>query len=213
MKSIRTFLIPAGLIAALALPGASFAQVNAPQAPPAGAQHGARHHGGFMRALQGLNLSADQQSRIKALVAQFHQAHPKGSPRDPQAAKALHDQVLGILTPAQQAQLKANKKAARGNEAGEGAGEKPNGAEAGEAPGGAEHGGRMMQRFAALNLSAQQQTQIQSLIAQFRQAHPQGSPRDPQAMQTLRSQINAVLTPAQQQQLKGMEQNRDGGGR
>jgi len=200
VKSIRTFLIPAGLIAALALPGASFAQVNVPAPPPAGAQQGARHHGGFMRAMRGLNLSADQQSRIKALVDQFHQAHPKGSPHDPQAAKAMHDQVLAILTPAQQAQFKANMQAARGTEAGEHAGEKP-------------EGSRMMQRFASLNLSAQQRTQVQNLIDQFHQAHPKGSPRDPQAIQALHSQINDVLTPAQQEQLKQMETNRDGGGR
>ncbi|MFN2528931.1 MAG: hypothetical protein ABR584_09485 [Candidatus Baltobacteraceae bacterium] len=194
MKSIRSFLIPAGLVAALALPNASFAQANAPLVPAAGAQQGVRHHGRFMRAIHTLNLSADQQSKIKALVDQFHQAHPKGSPRDPQAAKALHDQILGMLTPAQQVQLKASMHAARGNETARG-------------------DRRMMHRFAALNLSAEQQTQIKSLIDQFRQAHPKDSRPDPQAMQTLRSEINAVLTPAQQQQLKGMQPNRDGGGR
>jgi len=191
------------LIAALALPSASFAQLNAPPASPAGAQHGARHHGGFMRAMRGLNLSADQQFKIMTLVTAFHQAHPKGSPRDPQAAKALHDQIRGILTPAQQAQLKTNIQTARAKEAGEAA----------EAPGTGQGGARMIPRFAALNLNAQQQTQIQSLIDQFHQAHPKGSQRDPQAMQTLRTQINAVLTPAQQQQLKGMEEHREGGGR
>ena len=204
MKSIRTFLVPAGMLVALALPSASLAQVNAPQQPPAGVQQAARHHGGFMRAIQGLNLSADQQSKITALMTAYHQAHPKGSPRDPQAAKALHDQVMAVLTPAQQAQLQANMQAMRANAR--------QGGEQGEASEGPQGGGRMMQRFAALNLSDQQKTQIQNLIAQFRQAHPQGSPRDPQAMQTLRSQINAVLTPAQQQQLQQMENNGEGGG-
>lgn len=208
MKSIRTLLIPAGLIAALALPSASFAQVNAPQMPAGQQQRGA-HRGGFMRAMHGLNLSADQQSRIKALVDQFHQAHPKGSPRDPQAAKALHDQVMSVLTPAQQTQFKANMQAMRAGQPGE----RPDGADANGPAQGNGGGGRMMQRFAALGLSDQQKTQIQGLIDQYRQTHPQGSPRDPQAMQTLRSQINAVLTPAQQQQLQQMQQNQGGGGR
>lgn len=200
MKSIRALLIPAGLITALALPSASFAQVSAPQPPAAQHQRGRARHGRFMHAMRGLDLSTDQQSRIKALVGQFHQAHPKGSPRDPQAAKALHDQVMAVLTPAQQAQFKANMQAMRAK----GPGERP---DAGR--------GGMMQRFAALGLSDQQKTQIQSLLDQFHQAHPKGSPRDPQAMQTLRSQIHALLTPAQQQQLQQMQQNRDadGGGR
>ena len=207
MKSIRTFLVPAALVAALALPSASFAQAEQPQ-PPAGAQQEAPHrHGGFMRAMQGLNLTADQQAKIKTLMDQFHAAHPKGSPRDPQAAKALHEQLMAVLTPTQQAQLKTNMQAMR---AGGAPGERPDGAETGS---GGPRASRMLQRFAALNLSDQQKTQIQNLIDQFRQAHPQGSPRDPAAMQTLRSQINAVLTPAQQQQLQQMEGNPDGGGR
>ncbi|HEV7179892.1 MAG TPA: hypothetical protein VGN11_08470, partial [Candidatus Baltobacteraceae bacterium] len=49
-----------------------------------------------------------------------------------------------------------------------------------------------------------QKSKIEALTAQFRAAHPAGSARDPQAMATLRQQINAVLTPQQQQQLVQM---------
>lgn len=208
MKPMRTFLIPAAMIAALALPAVSLAQ-TAPNAPPSQGQTGHSHRGGFMHAMKNLNLSADQKSRIDALMTAYHQAHPKGSAHDPAAMKALHDQVLAILTPAQQTQLKANMTAMR-QRTGEtaGANGQDNDDHAGT-PGAGNPGDRMMQRFASLNLSDSQKTQIQNLVAQFRQAHPQGSPRDPQAMKTLHDQINAVLTPQQQQQMQAMRANHE----
>ena len=59
-----------------------------------------------------------------------------------------------------------------------------------------------------LNLTPQQQTQIEQIRRQFRHAHPKGSARDPQAMKDMRDKIMAVLTPAQQAQLKGDMQKR-----
>ena len=192
MKSFRSFLIPAGLAVALAMPAGAMAQ-NAPApAPGAPAHSGKHHHMGMKRMMQGLNLTADQQSRIQALITSFHQAHPKGSAPDAAAREALHAQIMNVLTPAQQAQFKANLAAAK---AGPDRDDKNGGDE------GARHGG-MMQRFASLNLSDAQKTQIQNLMTQFRQAHPKGSAPDPAARQALRQQIMNVLTPQQQAQLQ-----------
>ncbi|HEV2262307.1 MAG TPA: hypothetical protein VGR69_08485, partial [Candidatus Rubrimentiphilum sp.] len=55
-----------------------------------------------------------------------------------------------------------------------------------------------------------QQSQIKQLIDQYRQAHPRGSAPDPQAREQLRSQITAILTPAQQAQLKTQMQQARG---
>ncbi|GAC1657239.1 MAG: hypothetical protein NVS9B12_09250 [Vulcanimicrobiaceae bacterium] len=186
MTQIRRLLTPVAMVAALAFPSLALAQTTpSPAAPP---PHGMHHHGFFMREMQSLNLTADQQAKVAALRAQFEQAHPKGSPPDPQAFKAFHEQLLAVLTPAQQTQFKADLKAHR------------------EEQGSAEHPDHknMMDRFEALNLSATQKTQIQSLIDQFQKTHPEGSPHDPNAMQTLHQQIEAILTPAQLQQLREM---------
>ncbi|PZR56630.1 MAG: hypothetical protein DLM50_07900 [Candidatus Meridianibacter frigidus] len=67
-----------------------------------------------MHLLRELNLSADQTQRIQGRVQQYRAAHPKGSPKDRQAAKALRGQILAVLTPEQQARLKTLRKSARG---------------------------------------------------------------------------------------------------
>ena len=76
--------------------------------------------------------------------------------------------------------------------------------------------GKGMRRFKNLHLTQQQQTQIKSLMDQFRQAHPRGSQPDPQARQALHSQIKALLTPQQLAQLKAdrakMREHREGTG-
>jgi Spy/CpxP family protein refolding chaperone len=69
-----------------------------------------------------------------------------------------------------------------------------------------QHGDRMMHRFDDLNLSDQQKSQIQTLLQNYRQAHPRGSAPDPDARKQLRDQINAVLTPDQQAKLKADEE-------
>jgi hypothetical protein len=56
-------------------------------------------------------------------------------------------------------------------------------------------------RFGRLGLSGDQQQRIQSLINQYSQTHPEGSPRDPGATHELRRQIMGVLSPDQQNQL------------
>lgn len=59
-----------------------------------------------------------------------------------------------------------------------------------------------MRMFRDLNLSDQQKTQIQSIVQQYRQAHPRGSQPDPQARKQMRDQIMNVLTPQQRTQLQ-----------
>jgi Spy/CpxP family protein refolding chaperone len=69
-----------------------------------------------------------------------------------------------------------------------------------------QHGDRMMHRFDNLNLSDQQKSQLQTLMQNYRQAHPRGSTPDPDARKQLRDQIDAVLTPDQRAQLKADEE-------
>jgi len=77
------------------------------------------------------------------------------------------------------------------------------------------HGGfGFMRAMRGLNLSTQQQSQIQQLVQQYRQTHPRGSTPDPQSRKDLRTKVMAVLTPAQQAQLKTqMEQRQSQSGR
>jgi len=63
----------------------------------------------------------------------------------------------------------------------------------------------MMHRFDDLNLSDQQKQQIQTLMQNYRQAHPRGSAPDPDARKQLRDQVDAILTPDQRAQLKADE--------
>ena len=71
------------------------------------------------------------------------------------------------------------------------------------------HGGfGFMREMRSLNLSTQQQAQIKQLTQQYRQSHPRGSTTDPQARKDLRTKVMAVLTPAQQQQLKADQAKR-----
>jgi Spy/CpxP family protein refolding chaperone len=61
---------------------------------------------------------------------------------------------------------------------------------------------RWMKRFGHLNLSGDQQQRIGSMIDQYSQGHPQGSPVDRNANRELRRQIMGVLTPDQQNQFR-----------
>ena len=116
MFSFRSMLVPAALVTALAVPATGFAQVQPAQGQLSPAQgQGERHRGGFgfMREMRELNLSAQQQSQIQQLVQSYRQAHPRGSAPDPQARKDLRTKIMAVLTPAQQAQLKADEQKRR----------------------------------------------------------------------------------------------------
>ena len=110
MFNLRSLLVPAALATALAIPAAGFAQVQPSAASLTQPTQGRRHGGfGFMREMRSLNLSAQQQSQIKQLMAQYRQSHPRGSAPDPQARKDLRAKVMAVLTPAQQQKLKADQ--------------------------------------------------------------------------------------------------------
>src|SRR5580700_7206557 len=59
-----------------------------------------------------------------------------------------------------------------------------------------------MRRLAHLNLSGDQQQRVQSLIGQYSQAHPEGSPVDRNASRALRQQLIGVLNSDQQNQYR-----------
>ena len=61
---------------------------------------------------------------------------------------------------------------------------------------------RWTKRFGHLNLSGDQQQRVQSIINQYSQAHPQGSPRDPGSARELRHQLMGVLSSDQQNQFR-----------
>lgn len=59
---------------------------------------------------------------------------------------------------------------------------------------------RWTKRLAGINLSAQQQQQVQHLLDAFASRHPAGSPHDSEGARALHEQIFSLLTPQQQSQ-------------
>ncbi len=86
----------------------SVAPLSAQQLGAAAARSHQAH--GFMRMLHSLNLSDQQKAQIKTMVQQYRQQHPQGSAPDHQARKALREQIMGVLTPAQKEKLRAEMK-------------------------------------------------------------------------------------------------------
>ncbi|MGA8533256.1 MAG: hypothetical protein WB615_04020 [Candidatus Tumulicola sp.] len=60
---------------------------------------------------------------------------------------------------------------------------------------------RWTKQLNGINLSTQQQQQVQRLLDQFAAQHPAGSPRDHAGVRALGEQIFGVLNPQQQAQL------------
>jgi Spy/CpxP family protein refolding chaperone len=116
---MKTSQLMVGVLAAvLALPLAVSAQQTQPPPPPAQAQGPVTPNESVMqhrwaRHLGGLNLSSQQQQQIQSMVHQYSQAHPAGSPRDPQGARDLRRQIMGVLSPDQQNQLHQQMQARR----------------------------------------------------------------------------------------------------
>jgi Spy/CpxP family protein refolding chaperone len=111
MWAMKLFAL-AALAAALSLPIAVSAQQEPPtavQQAPAGTQQATpkvyRH---WSRLLNGVNLSNQQHQQIQSLLDQYAQAHPAGSPHVRGAGRQLRDQIFGILTQPQQAQVQQN---------------------------------------------------------------------------------------------------------
>ncbi|MGC1381115.1 MAG: hypothetical protein WA814_08850 [Candidatus Baltobacteraceae bacterium] len=104
-----------GLAVALAMPLGVCAQ-QTQQAPPAQAQarttpSEAKIQHRWQKRLGSLNLSGQQQQQIQSLIDQYSRSHPEGSPRDRDAAHALRQQIMGVLTSDQQGQLRAQMQA------------------------------------------------------------------------------------------------------
>jgi len=98
----------------MAAPGPAHAQMYPQQAPPPGYQQACPPrvtpsaqvlYERYMRRFGSLGLVAGQQQRIQSLIDSFSRVHPAGSPLDPAAMHALHDEVRGVLTPQQLALL------------------------------------------------------------------------------------------------------------
>jgi Spy/CpxP family protein refolding chaperone len=64
-------------------------------------------------------------------------------------------------------------------------------------------------RLRTLNLSNDQQQRIQSIIHEYSQSHPEGSPRGHGAMRELRRQLMGTLTGDQQNQFRQMHRGRN----
>lgn len=117
MRAMKLFAL-AALIAALSLPVAVSAQQAPPQPvtqqAPAGTQQATpKVYRKWSRLLNGVNLSNQQHDQIQNLLDQYAQAHPVGSQRVTGAARQLHDQIFGILTQQQQAQVQQNVQRAK----------------------------------------------------------------------------------------------------
>ena len=101
------------LLAAFAFPLAASAQtvpVPAPgaAAPAPAAHHYRHHHNRYMHAMRGLNLSDAQKQQIAGILKSSRGANKNADPQTRRAdARALHQQIEGVLTDAQRSQLHA----------------------------------------------------------------------------------------------------------
>jgi Spy/CpxP family protein refolding chaperone len=86
---------------------------SSPSATWSGAHH---RHNPLLKALEGLNLTPQQRTQIQGYVAAAKQADA-GADATPDQHRAdrqkLRAEIMGVLTPAQQAQLTATLKAQR----------------------------------------------------------------------------------------------------
>lgn len=104
MKSLLAGLI----FSILTLSGASVAVAQMPPQAPQCMQNRPRVtpteqklYDRAMRRYASLGLSPQQQGQIQALIAQYSQAHPAGTPLDEEATHELHRSILRVLTPQQ----------------------------------------------------------------------------------------------------------------
>lgn len=117
MNTIRIAALLA-CAAAIGTPLALRAQSQsvAQTAPTPGAMSGAHHghHNPLLKALKGLNLSDQQRQQIQGYVSATKTADANATPDQQRAdRKKLREEIFSVLTPAQQAQLKATLKAQR----------------------------------------------------------------------------------------------------
>ena len=177
-----------------------------------------RHHGGFERMAQQLNLTDQQKTQIQGFTQAGRQqalsikqdtsltpAQKRDKFRELRAS--THQQVLGVLTPDQQQQMKQMRSRHAGMGRGKGAGM-----------------GRGMGLMARLNLTDDQRAKIQPILQSSRQqaqAVRNDATLTPEQKQAkirdihrgTMTQMNSLLTPEQQQQWQEMRQHRGPGGK
>lgn len=182
-------------IAGLTLAATAWAQ--AAQAPGQGHKHGR----GQAQAFERLNLSQDQKAKLQSLRqterSQIDEIRNNSSLTDEQKKQQIgdlrkndHQQLLAVLTPDQQAQLKQMRQ---------------NGGKRG-----AFHAGR---RFQSLNLTDQQKSQLKPIFDSTRQqmqalrsdtslTAEQKHEKMQQIRQNQMTQMKSILTPEQLQELR-----------
>ncbi len=166
-----------------------------------GTEHGQKHARGPAQAFQQLNLTADQKSKVQSILqserTQVQALRGNASLSDEQKKQQVrelrktdHEQLLAVLTPEQQAQLKQMHK-----------------------QGGRRAAFNAGRRFQALNLTAEQKTQLQPIFQSTREqmqalrndtslTPEQKHEKMQQIRQNQMSQMKSILTPEQQQQLQ-----------
>jgi Spy/CpxP family protein refolding chaperone len=177
-----------------------------------------RHNGGFERMAQQLNLTDQQKTQIQGFTQAGRQqamSIKQDTSLTPEQKRdkfrelraSTHQQVLGVLTPDQQQQMKQLRSEHAGMGRGKGAGM-----------------GHGMGPMAKLNLTDEQRAKIQPILqASRQQAHAVRNdttltPQQKHAKmrdihQDTMIQMNSLLTPEQQQQWQQMRQHRGPGGK
>jgi Spy/CpxP family protein refolding chaperone len=172
-----------------------------------------RHNGGFERMAQQLNLTDQQKTQIQDFTQagrQQAQSIKQDTTLTPEQKRdkfrelraSTHQQVLGVLTPKQQEQMKQLRSQHAGMGYGKGAGM-----------------GHRMGPMAKLNLTDEQRAKIQPILQSSRQqAHAvrndntltpeQKKAKMREIHQGAMTQMNSLLTPEQQQQWEQMRQHR-----
>jgi len=198
------------MFACLALSATMLAQ--APQVQGAQGARGHAHAAG--RVFEGLNLTADQKTRLQSLLQEQRSqmqalrnntslTAEQKKQQSRELRKTNHEQLLAILTPEQQAQLKQMHQQRAGRRA-------------------SFNDGR---RFQALNLTAEQKSQLKPIFESTRQemkalrgdtslTPEQKREKMQQIRQNQMTQLKSILTPEQQQQLqqgRGRRMHKGGG--
>jgi Spy/CpxP family protein refolding chaperone len=105
--SLRSLALVAAL-SSIVIPAAVSAQQASP--PPAAPAPAAAECGGGHGAnpMAGIQLTPAQHQQIKSFREAFRAQYPCGSKVPKTAREQLQQQIMGVLTPAQQAQYQAN---------------------------------------------------------------------------------------------------------
>jgi Spy/CpxP family protein refolding chaperone len=186
---------------------ATAAVAQTAQTPAQGERQGWKH-GGKGRSLEALNLTSEQKSKLQALQeeqrSKMQALRGNTSLTEDQKKQQMrelrqsnHQQMLSILTPEQQAQMKELHAKHEGRREGFKAG----------------------RGFQALNLSEQQKAQMKPIFESSRQqmqalkadtslTPEQKREKMKEIRQNQMSQVKSILTPEQQQQLQQMRGRR-----